>query len=198
MKKKEKTDMDILKLDFRKMVLGSIILNILFLIFGIIIYLKPYTTLDLVGIIIGIYFILFGLYGIFEFFMRKASPIFKFKIFTGILTIIIGILAITNPFKIIKILTFTLGLYLIVISIAKAITALKLRTYKYEGWLITLVTAVILLIFGVFVAINPMASLSLVKATSIFIILSSIVEMCNLVMLYKNGLELSKCFLKEE
>ena len=64
-KKKEKTILDKIKLNFSKLLLASIILNVLFLIFGIIIYLNPVITLELTGIILGIYLIIFGLFAIY-------------------------------------------------------------------------------------------------------------------------------------
>lgn len=192
--RKEKTLFDKIKLDFRKTVLASIILNLLFLVFGVIIFMNPYTAANTVGIIIGIYFILFGLFDIYEFFIRSEVPIFTTRIFVGILAIIIGILIMFNPFRIIKILTFALGLYLIVMAISKILETFKLKKFGYDGWVIMLVTSIILLIFGVFITINPMASMDLVEAVAIFIILSSILEICNLFMIYSRAKDIVKLF----
>lgn len=183
-----------LKGDFKNVILGNIILQILFLIFGVIIYMNPLIAAKTVGIIIGIYFFVFGIFGIGEFFLRKNAPIFGYKIFNGILTIIIGILIMLNPFKIIKILTFALGIYLIIVSIFKVLEAFKLKKYGYDGWLVVLITSIILAIFGVFVAINPLASMDIIEVTGIFIILSSILEICNLFMIYSRAKEIGKLF----
>ena len=63
-----------------------------------------------------------------------------------------------NPFKIVKILTFALGIYLTVVAIRKIIESFKLKKIEYDGWSLTLVIAIILLVFGIFIMINPMAS----------------------------------------
>ncbi len=194
-KKKEKTLLDRIKLNFSKILLGSIILNALFLIFGIIIYLNPVITLELTGIILGIYMIIFGIFAIYEFIVRDNNPLFALNILWGILAILTGLLVIINPFEIIKILTFALGIYLIIISVSKIIDSLNLKKYGYDGWSLMLVIAIILLVFGIFIMINPMASMDLVEATGIFIILASILEICNSIMLYtkaKDILELLK------
>lgn len=194
-KKKEKTLLDRIKLNFSKILLGSIILNVLFLIFGIIIYLNPVITLELTGIILGIYMIIFGIFAIYEFIVRDNNPLFALNILWGILSILTGLLVIINPFEIIKILTFALGIYLIIISVSKIIDSLNLKKYGYDGWSLMLVIAIILLVFGIFIMINPMASMDLVEATGIFIILASILEICNSIMLYtkaKDILELLK------
>lgn len=195
-KKKEKTIIERIKLGFNKILMGSIILNVLFLLFGIFIYLNPIITWELTGIFLGIYIIIFGFYAIYEFIIRENNPLFKLNILWGILSILIGIFVIFNPIKISKFLTFALGIYLIIISLNKLIDSLKLKKYQYDGWSLILVIAIILLIFGIFIMINPMASMDLVEATGIFIILSSILEICNSIMLYTKANDILKLFKK--
>lgn len=197
-KKKEKTLIDKIKLNFNKLLIGSIILNLLFLIFGATIYLNPKISLELSGIILGIYMIIFGLFAIYEFILRDNNPLFSLNILWGILAIITGLLVMINPFEIIKILTFALGIYLTIASIRKIIDSLKLKKCGYDGWSLILVIAIILLIFGIFIMINPMASMDLAEATGIFIILASILEICNSIMLYTKAKEILDLFKKKE
>lgn len=197
MVKKEKTFLEKLKGDFGKLILGSIILNILFLIFGIIIFMNVNLTIEVVGVIIGIYFVVFGLFDIVEYLSKNIAPIFKYKIFGAVVSILLGLFIIFNPFKIVKIITFTLGIYLVVISILKLFTTFNLKKYGYDGWLVMLVTSFVLLIFGVFIAVNPMAAMDLVQVAAIFIILSSILEICNLIMIYSKTKDIVKLFKKE-
>lgn len=198
MVKNEKTFLEKLKGDFGKLILGSIILNILFLIFGIIIFMNVNLTIEVVGVIIGIYFVVFGLFDIFEYLSKNIAPIFKYKIFGAVVSILLGLFIIFNPFKIVKIITFTLGIYLVVISILKLFTTFNLKKYGYDGWLVMLVTSFVLLIFGVFIAVNPMAAMDLVQVAAIFIILSSILEICNLIMIYSKAKDIVKLFKEEK
>lgn len=197
-KKKEKTLLDKMKLNFNKILIGSIILNVLFLLFGVIIYLNSRITIELTGIILGIYLMIFGVYAIYEFIIRDGNPLFRLNIFWGVLSIIAGLFVIINPFEFVKILTFTLGIYLLIISIRKIIDAFKLKKYEYDGWALMLAIAIILLIFGIFIIINPMASMDLVEATGIFIILASILEICNSIQLYTKANEVLNLFKKEK
>ncbi len=197
-KKKEKTLLDKMKLNFNKILVGSIILNVLFLLFGVIIYLNSRITIELTGIILGIYLMIFGVYAIYEFIIRDGNPLFRLNIFWGVLSIIAGLFVIINPFEFVKILTFTLGIYLLIISIRKIIDAFKLKKYEYDGWALMLAIAIILLIFGIFIIINPMASMDLVEATGIFIILASILEICNSIQLYTKANEVLNLFKKEK
>ena len=197
-KKKEKTLLDKMKLNFNKILVGSIILNVLFLLFGVIIYLNSRITIALTGIILGIYLMIFGVYAIYEFIIRDGNPLFRLNIFWGVLSIIAGLFVIINPFEFVKILTFTLGIYLLIISIRKIIDAFKLKKYEYDGWALMLAIAIILLIFGIFIIINPMASMDLVEATGIFIILASILEICNSIQLYTKANEVLNLFKNEK
>lgn len=197
-KKKEKTILEKIKLNFNKILIGSLILNVLFLLFGVIIYLNPVITIELTGVILGIYMLLFGVYAIYEFLVRDNNPLFKLNLIWGILFMIAGLLVMINPFKIIRILTFSLGIYLSIVAIKKAIEALRLKKYKYDGWVLILVIAIILLIFGIFIMFNPMASMDIVEVTGIFIILASILEICNSIMLYTKAKDLLDLFKTEK
>ena len=97
-KKKEKTILEKIKIGFNKMLIGSIILNGLFLLFGILVYSNPRVSLELLGTFLGVYFIIFGVYAIFEFIARDNNPLYGLNILWGILAVIIGLLAIINPF----------------------------------------------------------------------------------------------------
>ncbi len=194
--KKNKTFLDSISMGFSKIILGNVILNVIFLIFGIIFYSKPFITATTVGVIIGLNFLLFGVYDIYMYLMRKDNPIFGSKIFLGILSIILGFFIMFNPFKIIKILTFALGLYLIVVSVFKVMETLKLKKYGYDGWSLMLVVSILLLIFGIFITINPMASMDVIEAAGIFMILASILEICNLLMVYSKAKDIAKLLKK--
>ena len=191
-KKKNKTFLEMIKGDFKIIMLENIILTILFLIFGVVIYLHPLYALKTVGIIIGIYFILIGLFNIYEFFMRKLNSLFSIRIFLGVLSIILGIFTIINPFNLFKILTLSLGIYLSIVAIVKIIDSIKLKKYEFDGWFVILVGAILELILGVFIAINPMSSVDIVEATGIFIVLGSILDLAYTIMCYSKAKDIEK------
>ncbi len=187
---KGKSFLEKITFDFGKIILGSIVLEGLFLLIGVIMYSKPLMVANVTGIIMGIYLFLYGVFEIYEFLIRKSNPLFKFNIFLGVLAIILGIIIITNPFKLIKILTIILGIYLTLVAIFKAINAIRLKKCGFDGWLILLVTSILILIFGVFTAINPLATMDIIEVAGIFIILASVLEICNLIMMYGKAKEI--------
>lgn len=194
--KKEETGKERVGLDFKKIVRLDILLNSIFLLLGLYIYLNPMILLTTLGIVIGLYFMIFGVFDIYEYTKREIAPVFNYHLFLGIIAIILGIFMILNPFKLVKILTVTLGIYLAMVAIFKGLEAWHLKQVKYDGWLLTLVTAAILLIFGIFITINPMKGMDLAEATGIFIVLASILEVCNLFMIFGKAEEIAELFKK--
>ncbi len=192
-KKKEKNLLEKLNLNFNKMLIGSIILNVLFLIFGFILYMNPRTSLEALGVFLGIYLVIFGIFSIVEYLSKEVKPLYGLNLIWGIIAIIIGLFAIINPLKLSTILTLALGIYLIVLAISKTIEAFKLKKLKYDGWLLMLVIAIILLVFSIFIIINPIISaMEITEVAGIFIILASILEICNAIMLYTKAKDILK------
>ena len=61
-----------------------------------------------------------------------------------------------------------------------------------------LVISIIILIFGIFIAINPMAYVEIVEAAGIFIILASILDICQLLMLYSKAKDIMALIKKNK
>ena len=116
-RKKNLTLLDKISFSFDKVMLGYIFLDVLFLILGIIFYSNPYMAIRTAGIVLGIGIILFGLYDIYEFLLRKDTPLFRGHLILGILAIILGILTIVEPFNLVKFLTMVLGIYLAILAV---------------------------------------------------------------------------------
>ncbi len=195
-KKNEKTFLDKISLDFSKIIVGNIILNVLFLILGLVLFLNSSFSLNVIGVMIGVYVMLFGVFAIYEFLMRKDMPLFSFNIVLGILAIAVGIFTIVNPFKIIKIMTLGLGIYLSIAAIFKIIEALKLKKYGFDGWLVMLSVSALLLILGIVIAVNPMAAMDIAEAAGLFIILASILEISNLILMFTKAKDIKKLIMK--
>lgn len=183
MVKKKESLIQQLRGDFAKVSLGSVILNGLFLLYGVTIYYNPLIDLTVMRVMLGIFLVILGIYQIYEFVIRDNNPLFRFSIIWGVIAVLAGLLAITNIFNINKIFTFTLGIYLVVVALDKIINSLKLRQVSYDGWALMLNIGIILLAFGLFIMINP-ANMEDVETASMFVILASILEVSNHILLY--------------
>ena len=196
MKKNDKFSNKI-KLDYKNILLIDIVFILVFLLFGLYLYVSTFVASSLVSILFGVYLILKGLFLGYQYLMREACPLFNNRIIGLIVSLLLGLFVMINPFKIIKILTFTLGLYLIMWANLKILDTIKLKQYKYDGYLIMLVSSIIMFIFGIFILINPMNNVDIVKSLSIFIILYSVLEISNLFMFYNKCEDLLKLFKKK-
>ena len=73
----------------------------------------------------------------------------------GIITIILGIIVITNPKAIASIIPFIIGILMIISSSAKIQYSFDLKKRNSELWVSTLVVAIITLVCGVLLIFNP-------------------------------------------
>ena len=65
---------------------------------------------------------------------------------------------------------------------------------NHSSWLITLVIGIMLIIFGILVLANPFASLTITKLVGSFLILASILDITDLILLKNKSDEITKIF----
>ena len=103
-----------------KILKTSIITSIIFLIFGLLLILESEATIISLSYIIGTVLIALGAYGIVNFFRKNKIGIStSLDVVYGIVTIILGILVITNPRAIAGIIPFVMGIIIIISSASK-------------------------------------------------------------------------------
>ncbi len=197
-KNNEKTFLEKIKCSFSKMLLGNIVLVGIFLIYGLIAYLNPYSmSMKAAEVYLGIFLVLFGVFYLYEFLMKSEIKLFKYKVISGVTSLLLGVFVMINPFKTFGVITTILGIYLSICALLKVIVAFKFKKLKFDGWKILMVMSFILLIFGVFMGINPMKRLDYVQAAGMFIILSCILEVCVLLILYTRGKDIKELLKKD-
>lgn len=101
----------------------SIILGILLVIVGIFVMKNPGDSLALLGILIGLSWIIDGIATLVE---SSQAVSRGFAIVAGILGIIAGIVVLFVPLESVAVLTMIAGLFLVVIAIAQIIGAIVL------------------------------------------------------------------------
>lgn len=101
----------------------SIILGILLVIVGIFVLKNPGGSLEILGILIGLSWIIDGIATLVE---SSQAVSRGFAIVAGILGIIAGIVVLFVPLESVAVLTMIAGLFLVVIAIAQIIGAIVL------------------------------------------------------------------------
>ena len=180
--KMKKLEQAIDNLFFNEMV-GSVV----FAILGVIIAVKTEMTNKIVGILIGICFLLFGLYYIYMTFEKNKMKLFHYNYIFGILSILLGIFIIFNPFTLLNFLNLSLGIWLIMESINKFIYFIYLKKEKTPMNNVLLTSSILLMVLGILLIFNPFTTIIITRTIGIFIILYNMINLNDLVLLRKRS-----------
>lgn len=165
-----------------KYVIMSIIISVMYLIFGIILFLNPTASIHIIGniltaflIIVGILLIIIDIKNGFE---------LNFDMFTlGVISIVLGILNIAHPNLFATFIPIVIGLWVIINSCFNAKMAFHLDGINFA---LSLFIAFISLVCGLILVINPVASSNVIAVISgIAIILYSITNIVNMILFLK-------------
>lgn len=182
-------------LAFSKLMISSIIISLFIGVVGIIMLLLPELTDKLIGIIIGIIFLINGTNTSYKYFRRDDAKLYSFNLIFGIILAIIGILVIAVPFTVTAFITVCLGLYLITIGANKITYGVWFKIGNDSSWLITVTIGLMLIIFGILVIINPFTTtLTITKIVGAFLIISSVLDITDLILLKRRSEKIVEIF----
>lgn len=193
MKKKEKrSTIKYLESKFNSYMLANCILAILLIVLGIILYVVPSIAIKTVSWLIGLFFIIQGVLAIYSYIKKERISLLTFNLVYGIISMVIGLLVIINPFAIANILTISLGIWLIVSGGLKINYGLRLKNIKEGSWALTLAVGIISILFGIMVILNPFSKLILVEVIGLFLVVYGIIDLTDAILLKKRA----KIFIK--
>lgn len=170
---------------FNRMMYYSMGTALLTIVVGIILLIFPGFTNKVVGVFIGIVFLINGLNNVYKYFNRDGAKLYSLSMIFGVIYILLGAVIIVYPFKVMEFVTVCFGIYIIVNGLSKGNYALWLKKGNEDSWLITLASSILLVIIGLLIVFNPFASLSLTQIVGAFLILSGILDFTD-TFLFKN------------
>ena len=179
---------------FNKFMTLSIICSVIIALIGGVLLFLPELSNKLIGIISGALFILSGINTIYKYFCRNGAKLYSLNLLYGIIILLIGVIIILVPFSVTTFLTICLGLYLIIFGVNKITYGVWFKIGNDSSWLITFVIGIMLTIFGILVLANPFSALTVTQVVGSFLILSSILDLTDLVLLKKRANEITKIF----
>lgn len=179
---------------FNKMLTISIVSSIVIALVGAVLLFMPKLSNKLIGVIMGVLFILYGITTIYKYITRNGAKLYSLNLLYGIIILLIGVIIVLVPFSVTSFLTICLGLYLIIIGINKVTYGIWFKIGNHSSWLITLVIGIMLIFFGILVLSNPFSSLTITRLVGAFLILASILDITDLILLKKRSDEISKIF----
>ena len=146
----------------RKLGRNSIIMSIILLVFGLSMFIKPISTINVLMMIFGILLVIDGLVHLVSYFsIKNEYRFFSSELAQAIIYIILGFLLVCNYNTISSFLPIILGIWIVVDSIFKLQIALNIRDIYDSHWGILLAMSIINALLGVVILINPLESLAL-------------------------------------
>lgn len=182
--KKRRNDMEYLGKILKKTGWSSIITSSIFAIIGFILIANPETTITIITNILGISLIAIGGYKVFEYLKNKGQyDSYSYDLAYGIITIILGIVAMVYWQEIGTIFRILIGLWIIYSSVIRATLSLKLRSTKSKVWIYSLVIALIMLACGIYTICNVGA---IVMTIGIVVLIYSVLDIIEGIIFLNN------------
>lgn len=156
---------------------NSIFISILMLILGLLLVFKPVESALVVVYMFGTFILVDGIIHMVSYFKTKADiRVMNFEFAEGILEILSGIIILFNAKYLLSFLAILLGIWIIIKSIAKMQMALNIKIYEQSSWGLVLAFAIISLIIGIFIVLNPMIGYLTVSFIGAYIIVNEILN----------------------
>ncbi len=177
--------------EFNKLLLVQMICSLIFIVYGIFGIYSTLTTKSL-AIIFGILLILNSVFEFISYYNKKRYFLYQFSNIMGISYILIGLFAIFYPKVKLEYLGIASGLFLIVNSVNKYMIYTKLKTAKEECAHIYLLSALVIAFMGIINILNPFSTMAITTSTSILLIVYSVLNISNLVLIKNRSKKLLK------
>lgn len=141
---------------------NAIITSLLYIMIGLVLIVNPETTALLLCNIIGSIFIVLGVISVIRYLILDiTSRFYRNDFLFGVIEILIGIFIIYQKELVISFIPFIFGLFIIISGISKFQDALDSFKFKYQYSWLYLILAIISIIFGILVLLNPFDSAKL-------------------------------------
>lgn len=148
---------------------GYIFISVLFCVTGGFMIAFPDFFVPLIGKILGVFFIFFGLVKLIGYFSKDLFRLtFQYDLALGILTIILGAFMFAEADYIVVFICIVQGIYIMADSLLKIQIALDSRSFGIRIWWLIFFIAVLTCIFGFLLILRPF------HAAGILIMLSGI------------------------
>ena len=179
---------------YNKMIIYSLITAILSIIVGLVLVFLPAVSNKVVGIIIGVIFLIFGINAIYKYFHRDGAKLYSLNIVFGVLYSILGVVIILYPNSVMSFVTVCLGLFVIINGATKINYGIWLKRGSEDSWLVTLVTGIFLVVLGIMLVFNPFSALTLTQISGAFLMIVGVLNVSDTILFKKRSKEIMDIF----
>ena len=141
----------------------AVIESLVTAILGIFLIAWPDIVLKVIAYIVGIFFVVKGAYQIINYFLVKGqNDFFNNGLLAGVISVLIGAASLVMGEEIANVFRIIIGIWLIYEALVRMNTAIKLYSAGIGTWKYILILALIMLVFGVFIAFYTGAVITLI------------------------------------
>lgn len=164
----------------------SFIASFLLIVFAVVLLINPENFMSSAINVFGYIGVFFGVLNIvFYFRISKEKRLYSTNFRNGLLLFLSGVIAFFKTDILTDMITIIIGGYLIFRNVDRSNMAMTLQSYTKRTWIFILITSMINILLGLFIAINPFENwVSLKTLLAILIMVSEgIIIIQNLVIL---------------
>lgn len=163
---------------FRKTGLTSIITSLVFAVIGILLINKANIAMKIISYTLGAIFIVVGLQKIINYYIKKGKYNSNWNIdYTyGVIAIIIGIVTIFYSSEIETVLRIIIDVWIIYSGLLRLTLAQRLKDINSRSWLISVIIASVMLLFGLYMLLTPNTIIITLGAIMLIYSIMDIVE----------------------
>ena len=179
---------------FKKVFRMSLVSSVLFLIFGILLIVQTESVIKTISIFIGAILLIIGIFPIANYFRnRTQSFLSSAGLLYGIFSAVAGILLMINNKFLATIIPVLTGVWMIINSVNKIQLSMELRDQKITSWLISFIFAIVILVAGALLIINPFnGAVLLSKTVGIIIVIYSVLDIVDSIFIRTKAKEFVK------
>ncbi len=134
---------------------NAVLSSILLCVIGLILVIWPGMSANIVGVIVGITLMLLGISRLLSYYSRFAFRfVFQWDLILGVVLIVLGIILVTGPQGLMKLLSIAIGIAVLVDGLSKIQTALAAKRLGVGHWFLVLLFAMLCVIVGIVLIAN--------------------------------------------
>ena len=170
-----------------KIIKSSMFSSIALAILGALLFFQSELTIVSISYIIGALLVGIGVVAIIKFINNLNKNVKnELDMIYGTVTVILGIIVISNPKAIASIIPFVLGVLIIISSAAKLQYGLELRKGNNDLWTGTVILSSITLLCGILLIFNPFAGAEFItKVVGILLFVYAVLDIISTIRISK-------------
>ncbi len=172
----------------KKFIRSSLVISLFLIALGILLIWQSETTILAIAYVIGGVIIALGVLSAIRFFTElKSEKKSELSLVYGIISVVLGIIVISNPQAIASIMPIILGICIIISSATKLQYAFELKANNNRLWVTTMVISMISTVCGLVLLFNPFKAIAyFTKIVGVFIIAYAVLDMISTYTIRRN------------